>query len=60
MASIKNHTSVDVTKLLLVGDSGSGKTAILFYPMTIRDSASVKVSAVVIVRWSRPRAFMMR
>ena len=29
MASIKNHTSVDVTKLLLVGDSGSGKTASL-------------------------------
>ena len=29
MASIRNHTSVDVTKLLLVGDSGSGKTATL-------------------------------
>ena len=27
MASIKEHTSADVTKLLLVGDSGSGKTA---------------------------------
>ena len=29
MASIKNHQSTDVTKLLLVGDSGSGKTASL-------------------------------
>ena len=29
MASIRNHTSTDVTKLLLVGDSGSGKTATL-------------------------------
>ena len=29
MASIKEHTSADVTKLLLVGDSGSGKTAAL-------------------------------
>ena len=29
MASIKNHQSTDVTKLLLVGDSGSGKTAAL-------------------------------
>jgi hypothetical protein len=29
MASIKDHISTDVTKLLLVGDSGSGKTASL-------------------------------
>jgi len=29
MASIREHTSTDVTKLLLVGDSGSGKTASL-------------------------------
>ena len=29
MANIAKHISADVTKLLLVGDSGSGKTAAL-------------------------------
>ena len=29
MANIKNHKSSDYTKLLLVGDSGSGKTSSL-------------------------------
>ena len=29
MANISKHISADVTKLLLVGDSGSGKTAAL-------------------------------
>ena len=29
MASIRNHRASEVTKLLLVGDSGSGKTSSL-------------------------------